>query len=272
MAAHFTSGDWMFLRTFIAPATLLAGIVLLALPDSVSSQESTTGATASYKEPLPEAPAPQLAVAAAEPVANSTSVAESKQQPKGFLGMMSSYRVVNAGETPPPPTPRLAFKIATHGSFGYSSFALTGVTSLLSEGLDTNPQLGKGAVGFGRYYWRGSLDKAQGNYLVIFALPTIFRQDERYFVRGKGSILDRGIYASTRVLITPDYHGRNVFNTSEILGRGISEGISLTYYPSDDRTAGSIACKYAFALGKDAATNLFREFWPDVAAHLLHRH
>jgi len=186
--------------------------------------------------------------------------------------MISSDRVVNAGEAPPPPTPRLAFKIATHGSFNYSSFALTGVTSLLAEGLDTNPQFGKGAAGFGRYYWRGSLDKAQGNYLVIFALPTLLHQDERYFVRGKGSILDRGIYASTRVLITPDYHGRNVFNTSEILGRGMAEGISLSYYPSDDRTAGSIACKYAFALGRDAATNIFREFWPDVAAHLRHRH
>ena len=271
MAAHFTSGDWMFLRTLVAQAALLSGIVLLASPGNVFSQQPGDLATARHEKPLPEAPAPQFAITPAEPATNSTLVAESKQPPKGFFGMMSSDRVVNAGETPPPPTPSLAFKIATHGSFDYSSFALTGVTSLLAEGLNTNPQLGKGVAGFGRYYWRGTLDKAQGNYLVIFALPTIFHQDERYFVRGRGSILDRGVFASTRVLIAPDYHGRNVFNTSEVLGRGISEGISTSYYPSEDRTLRSVAGKYAFALGRDAAVNIFREFWPDVAAHLLHR-
>lgn len=43
-----------------------------------------------------------------------------------------------------------------------------------------------GDVGYGRYYWRGFVDKTDGNYLVIFALPTIFHQDERYYAKGQG--------------------------------------------------------------------------------------
>jgi hypothetical protein len=247
----------MRLRTFFAPAIFLGGLVFLLLPGIVSSQEPGRGASLSSAETLPEAPQPVL---------------DAKQKPKEILGMMSSERVVNAGETAPPPTPRLAFKIATHGSFDPSSFALTGVTSLMAEGLDTNPQLGKGAAGFGRYYWRGCVDKTIGNYLVLFALPTVFHQDERYYIKGTGSIVHRSIYASSRVLITSDYHGHEVFNTSEILGRGMAQGISLSYDPDDDRTVGSFAGRYAFALGRDALTNLFREFWPDVATRLLHRH
>jgi hypothetical protein len=247
----------MRLRTFSAPAVFLAGLFLFLLPCIVSSQEPVRGTSVNGAQALPDAPQP---------------VPDGKQQPKGILGMLSSDRVVSAGETPPPMTPRLAFKIATHGSFDPSSFALTGVTSLLSEGLDTKPQLGKGVAGFGRYYWRGCLDKTTGNYLVLFALPTVFHQDERYYVKGNGSIVQRSIYASSRVLITPDYHGHEVFNTSEILGRGIAQGISLSYNPDDDRTVGSFAESYAFALGRDALTNLFREFWPDVATRLRHRH
>lgn len=247
----------MRLRTFFAPVIFLGGLVLLQLPGVASSQETGRDASVSSAETLPEAPQP---------------VPDVKPHSKGILGMMSSDRIVDAGETPPPPTPRLAFKIATHASFDPSSFALTGVTSLMAEGLDTKPQLGKGAAGFGRYYWRDHLDKTTGNYLVLFALPTVFHQDERYYIKGKGSIVQRSIYASSRVLITPDYRGHKVFNTSEVLGRGMAEGISLSYDPDDDRTVGSFAGRYAFALGWDALTNLFREFWPDVATRLWHRH
>lgn len=185
---------------------------------------------------------------------------------------MPNYRAVSAGVIPPPPGPKKAFVIATQNSFDYSAFIFVGITSLLAEGDDDHPQLGKGVAGFGRYYWRGYLDKTDGNYLVVWALPSVLHEDERYFSRGTGSIWGRGIYAASRVLITPNYHGHDTFNASEIFGRGISQAISLTYYPSHDRTAGAISEKYAYAVGRDALTNVFREFWPDISVHVLHPH
>jgi hypothetical protein len=134
-----------------------------------------------------------------------------------------------------------------------------------------HPQLRSGIAGYGRYYWRGFLDKADGNYLVIFALPTVFHQDERYYAMGQGSIWKRGIYAASRVLITPNYDGRETFNASEIFGRAIAQGVSATYYPSQSRMAGTLDVKYGWAIGRDALTNVFREFWPDIAVHVLHR-
>jgi len=192
-------------------------------------------------------------------------------QPKRILGVMPNFRAVSAGITPPPPTAKECFVIATKNSFDYSSFVFVGITSLLAQGTDAHPQLGKGAAGFGRYYWRGFVDKVDGNYFVIFALPTLLHQDERYYAMGKGSIFKRLIYSVSRVVITPNYEGRQTFNSSEIFGRGISQGISLAYYPSQTRTLEGIASKYSYALGRDALTNAFREFWPDIAVHVLHR-
>ncbi len=185
---------------------------------------------------------------------------------------MPNYRAVSAGAIPPPPTPKEAFKIATQNSFDYSSFIFVGITSAIAEGNNAHPALGKGIGGFGQYYWRGFVDKTDGNYMVIFLMPTIFHQDERYYSMGEGPFLKRAVYAASRVLITPNYEGRNGFNTSEILGRAAAQGISASYYPAGDRSAGDLAEKYGWAIGRDALTNVFREFWPDIATHVLHRH
>jgi hypothetical protein len=204
--------------------------------------------------------------------ASIQEVPVSKQQPKRILGVMPNYRAVSAGAIPPPPTPKQAFIIATQNSLDYSAFIFVGITSFLAESTDAHPALGKGLPGFGRYYWRGFLDKTDGNYLVIFALPTVLHEDERYYARGEGNFFKRGIYAGTRILITPDYHGHNTFNASDVFGRAMAQGISLSYYPRSDRTIGALAVKYGWAMGRDALTNVFREYWPDIATHVLHRH
>ncbi|HEY1805411.1 MAG TPA: hypothetical protein VGG45_13130 [Terracidiphilus sp.] len=229
-------------------------------PSSARAQTSTNGTT--------------NAATASEQSTDSNNPPKHKPppQPKRILGIMPNYRAVSAGVIPPPPTPREAFMVATRNSFDYSSFVFVGVTSLLAEGTDAHTQLGKGVGGYWAYYWRGYLDKTDGNYWVDWAMPTVFHQDERYYAMGEGNVFKRGIYAATRVLITPDYHGKNSFNGSEILGRGISQAISLSYYPSQTRTVGGFTEKYAYAIGRDALTNVFREVWPDINEHLFHRH
>jgi hypothetical protein len=243
-----------------------------ASPDTLSPQQSSppeqsgTSSTGSHTKQSDAKSADQSTA----PATQGASL--EKYQPKRILGLMPNFHAVSAGALPPPPTPKQAFIIATQNSFDYSSFVFVGITSLLAEGRNAHSQLGKGIPGFGRYYWRGLVDKTDGNYFVIFALPTVFHEDERYYAMGKGGLWKRALYSASRVAITPDYHGHNRFNISELLGRGIAQGISASYYPNQTRNAGAIATKYGYAIGRDALANMFREFWPDIAVHLLHRH
>ena len=180
---------------------------------------------------------------------------------------MPNFRAVGAGTQAPPPTAKETFVQATQNSFDYSSFIFVGFTSAFAEWTDAHPQLGQGMPGFGRYYWRRLVDKTDGHYLVLFALPTLLHQDERYYVRGKGSFGRRLAYASTRIFISPDYKGHNSFIYSVLVGRGIAQAISVSYYPTQTRTAEDIASKYAYAIMRDALTNIVREFWPDIQRH-----
>lgn len=268
-------------------ATLVfSSMVFPGSPALISAQSPDAQATIA-SDVLPDAPQPQAtstqpkgqdqtqsgsSSSTQTPPAKAPPAHKPLPQPKRILGIMPNYRAVSAGVIPPPPTPREAFMVATRNSFDYSAFVFVGVTSLLAEGSDAHSQLGKGVGGYWAYYWRGYLDKTDGNYWVDWVMPTVFHQDERYYAKGEGGIVKRGVYAATRVLITPNYHGKSSFNASEILGRGISQAISLSYYPSNTQTAGGYTEKYAYAIGRDALTNVFRELWPDINQHLFHRH
>src|SRR5690348_11245048 len=184
-------------------AALSCGIVFSSFSSPARAQVLPAGEPTLADAALPDAPQPQVQTTSSKQ--DQKPGPASKQQPKRILGLMPNYRAVSAGATPPPPTPRQAFKIATQNSFDYSSFVFVGLTSLIAEGENTHKDLGKGVPGFWGYAWRGYVDKTDGNYWVIFALPTVFHEDERYYARGEGSLWKRGIYASTRVLITPDY-------------------------------------------------------------------
>jgi len=239
------------------------GIVLVSTADDADATLS-----------LPDAPEPQQ-TQVKDPNSKQAPANEGapirKQQPKRILGIMPNYRAVSAGAIPPPPTARQAFKIATQNSFDYSSFVFVGLTSMIAEGEDTHTSFGKGVPGFWSYYWRGFVDKTDGNYWVIFALPTVLHEDERYYAKGEGPLWKRAAYSSTRVFITPNYHGKSTVNVSELAGRAIAQEIGRTYYPSADSSAGALAEKWGYAIARDALTNTFREFWPDIAEHVLHK-
>ena len=243
------------------PGTTPAG----AQPTAADPHAQPDAAASNTAAPsnLPNAPSQSAKEAAIDPT---------KQQPKRILGVMPNFRAVSPGATPPPPTFKESFILATQNSFDYSSFIFVGITSAFAFGTNAHPQLGSDPSAYWAYYWRGFVDKTDGNYWVIWLLPTAFHQDQRYYALGEGTFWKRTTYAATRIFVARKYNGDNTFNVSEVLGRGIAQGISTTYYPSQSNTGEKLAEKYAYALGRDALTNVFREFWPDIATHVLHRH
>ena len=272
---HHDQLAMVFFRRFLLVAPVFLASSLFAqrfAPATNSFAALPTIANIAQENPgTGETPRVQPGTPAPKDTTDNNAAHKPAPQPKRILGVMPNYRAVSAGAIPPPPSPRQAFKIATQNSFDYSAFVFTGFTSAIAFGQNAHPQLGHGVGGYWAYYWRGFLDKTDGNYMVIFAMPTIFRQDERYYAMGTGPIWKRLLYSSTRVFITPNYHGHNSFNASEIFGRAIAQGISTSYYPSADRTLGALASRWGYAVMRDSFTNMFREFWPDIATHVLHR-
>lgn len=262
------------LSLFLSASAVSAQQATLPAASASFSQTSTQAAA-----DLPDDPAVLLEQSSSSDTAQTNSDAKSQDQthtpppqPKRILGIMPNYRAVSAGVKPEPASPKQAFRIATKQSFDYSAFIFVGLTSAIAEGEDTHKSLGKGIPGFWAYSWRGWVDKTDGNYWVVWILPTAFHEDERYYALGRGPVLKRLGYAVSRVVITPNYDEHPTINGAELVGRGIAQMIGTTYYPSSDRTVSALSEKYGYALLRDASTNAFREVWPDIAAHVFKHH
>ena len=63
---------------------------------------------------------------------------------------------------------------------------------------------------------------------------------------------------------------RTQFNYSEILGNSTAVAISNTYYEANRSVADS-ASTLGIQIGVDMASNVLKEFWPDVSRKFRHR-
>jgi len=230
-----------------------------------ASAESDT--STAYSSSLPDAPDQ-----ASQPQSGQTT-SESEHldpQTKRILGIIPNFRAVSANTHLPPQSVKEKFVTASEDSFDYSSVVLPAVVAGYSELANSTPEFHGGAAGYGRYFWHTFVDQTDENYMVEFIVPAITREDTRYYTLGKGGFLKRAGYSLSRAVITRNDAGNNTFNLAEVVGAGAAAGISNLYYPRPERTFSQTADKWGTNVGIDAATFMFKEFWPDINHYLFH--
>jgi hypothetical protein len=137
--------------------------------------------------------------------------------------------------------------------------------NLLSSGLQQRmgrlKGYGAGADGFAKRfassYGTGSIDTLLGSAI----LPSLFKQDPRYFYKGEGSLERRALYAMSMSVMSKGDNGHWQYNYSGLLG-GLAAGrISNLYYPPASRNSLDVTLEnIAMGTGTSAISNLFQEF------------
>jgi hypothetical protein len=205
--------------------------------------------------------------------ANGNPIPLSRRQPKRILGFMPNFRSVSGGAVAPPPTWGHNFHVATRQSFDYSSFIFLGITSLSAQAINAHPSLGTGPSATWAYTWRGFLDKTNGTYLGAFLMPSLLREDTRYFAMGnERSIPIRILYVMSRQVVARTYHGHQTPNIAGLSAKILTQIISRTYYPAGSTDFGVLATKFGYATMRDISFTAVREFYPDIAGHVVRVH
>ena len=205
---------------------------------------------------------------------HSQITATTGTQPHRILGLMPNYRSVSAGEVPPPPGFKQSFKIATHQALDYSTFIFLGLTTASAYWTDSHPSLDTwngGNAPFYAYLWRGFLDKTDQTYQSAWILPTMLHEDTRYYAMGHGSKWKRLGYAMSRIAVAKTYSGHNTINLAGLGGKAGAQAVSTYYYPPSSESFGVLATKFGYSCARDVGFTVFREFYPDIAIHVLHR-
>lgn len=209
--------------------------------------------------------AQQTADRSAEPAATTPPVESDKR----LFGIIPNNRTSPSLVNYKPLTTGEKFKVASADAFDRGTFLLAAGFAGEGQLKNSNPSFGQGVKGYAHYFVTSYADWAIGDYMTEAVVPTLTHQDPRYFRKGTGSGFSRLAYAVGQIFWTHTDSGGKMFNFSEIGGNSAAVAISQAYYP-ENRNVTDAATKLGMQVGVDMASNVVKEFYPEII-RLLHR-
>jgi hypothetical protein len=170
-----------------------------------------------------------------------------------------------------PLSPKEKFHVFVAHTYSPRTFANAGIDAFRDKIESDNREYETGPMGFGQHYGIELATSETDVFFERFLVPTLLKQDPRYFRNPELPFFRRALYSVSRVVITRADNGGETFNGSKILGGAASQALSDLYVPGKRQGIGPIRDRLTFDLLRDAGMNLFHEFWPDLRRRLFHR-
>ena len=164
----------------------------------------------------------------------------------------------------PPLSSGKKIKLVARSTFDPVEYPFYAFLAGISQVENSEPSYGQGSIGYAKRFGTSFLDGTSENFFVQAFLPSVFRQDPRYFQDGKGTFWRRAGYALSRTAVTRSDSGHTEFNISEVGGAAVAAGISNTYHPITDRNLPNTLQTWGTMMGWDTVSNVVKEFWPDI--------
>ena len=195
-----------------------------------------------------------------------------EQEKQRVLGIVPNFYVSYVPNAAPL-TSKQKFELAWKSTLDPVTFILTGAIAGAQQANHVFSGYGQGAQGYGKRYGADYADTVTSTFVGSAILPSLLKQDPRYFYKGSGSTRSRFLYAIANSVICKGDNGRWQANYSNILGSLAAGGISNLYYPPQDRNGAGLTFENAaIEIGASAAANLLQEFvirklTPNVHTH-----
>src|SRR5271169_6531930 len=255
-----SNNDGQFSFANVAPGTFqltitLSGFATQTFAGMLSSGEAYT------------VPQTTLAIASANtevlvvPTVIEEAEDEIKEQEKQrVLGVIPNFYVSYISNAAPL-SPKQKFELAWKTSVDPVTFGLNGAIAGIQQAQDEFSGYGQGAQGYAKRYGASYTNLVTETFIGGAILPSLFKQDPRYFYKGSGSTRSRILYAIANSVICKGDNKRWQANYSGIIGSLAAGGISNLYYPAQDRNGVSLTFENALiGIGESAAANILQEF------------
>jgi hypothetical protein len=196
-------------------------------------------------------------------VPSQTEVAEDQikvQEKQRVLGVVPNF-YVSYDHHAVPLTSKQKFELAWKTTVDPVTFGVTGVIAGIQQAQNDFSGYGQGAQGYAKRYGASYADVVTGTIIGSAILPSLLKQDPRYFYKGSGGKRSRILYAIANSVICKGDDGHWQANYSGILGSFAAGGISNLYYPAKNRDGAELTFENALiGIGESAAVNLLQEF------------
>ena len=151
-----------------------------------------------------------------------------------------------------------------------ASLAKSAFTAGIDQWRDSPPEWGQGMAGYFRRYGSKNGTRSAENG-IGFLTAAALHQDPRYFRSGETGVWRRTKYALERTVVTRRDSGRQTIAIWNISAHYGAQFVSNTWRPDRVTPVPDTLARGSISMGYDAASNLLKEFWPDIRQRLFRR-
>jgi Carboxypeptidase regulatory-like domain len=194
---------------------------------------------------------------AVDPVEVATEEVKEQEQQR-VLRIIPNFYVSYRADAAPLTT-KLKFRLAWKSSTDPVTILGTAFLAGLQQAGDQYPEFGQGALGYGKRFGAGYVDVFASTFLSGAILPSLLKQDPRYYYQGTGSKRSRLVHAVENSIKCKGDNGRWQVNYSNIAGSFAGAALSSTLYPTTNR--GSFILSNGFIrMGESSLAGVLQEF------------
>lgn len=195
-----------------------------------------------------------------EEIAEEAEVELKIEEKQRVLGAIPNF-YVTYNPNAAPLTPMQKFRLAARNVIDPFTFVIVGGTAGIQQAQNHFRGYGQGSEGYAKRFGAGYADTVSGTFIGGAILPSLLKQDPRYFYKGTGSFHARALYAIANAVICKGDNRKWQPNYSNILGSLAAGGISNIYYPPQDRDGTTLTFENAaIGIGTSAIYDLLQEF------------
>jgi hypothetical protein len=180
------------------------------------------------------------------------------EETQRVLGIIPNFYVVY-DPNPAPLTTRLKFHLAFRTSSDVFTVLGVGALAGINQAGDT-PNYVQGAKGYGERFGAVAADGFSDIMIGGAILPSLLRQDPRYYYKGTGTNKSRALHALSSPFVCRGDNGRLQPNYSSLGGDLASSALSNLYYPPSNRGTGLVFQNVFLTTGERMLSSLVQEF------------
>jgi hypothetical protein len=182
------------------------------------------------------------------------------EEQQRVFGIIPNFYVVYAPNAPSLSS-KQKFRLAWRSWTDPVNIAIDGGIAGVEQADNDFSAYGQGSEGYAKRFGAVYGTDFIGTMLGGAILPSLLKQDPRYFYKGTGSIRSRALYAIATSVICKSDKGRWQPNYSAIAGGLLAGEISNIYVPATDRDGVALSFENALVgVASSAVSNLFQEF------------
>ena len=182
------------------------------------------------------------------------------QEQQRLLAVIPNFYTSYVADAVPMST-KQKFGLAWKAAIDPTSFAIAGIIAGGEQASNSFPGYGQGAAGYANRFGAAYGDFFIGTYISNAILPSLLKQDPRYFYKGTGTIKSRILWAVERSVVARGDNGHLQPDYSGILGSLAGGAISNLYYPEGSRHGFSTTLNNTLiGIATGAGVNILQEF------------